>query len=99
MRLPVGAAASVKEAIQRTASVLRDALDHQPAPFEAVVAAIGGPRDVSRNPVFQVAFAMPRRELGELTLGGTTAHRMGRPALAHEGRACHHGRERQETPS
>ena len=75
LRLDVAGASSAGEAMQRTARALREALDHQPAPFEAIVAAIGGPRDASRNPLFQVAFAMPRRELGELTLGGMTAHR------------------------
>jgi non-ribosomal peptide synthetase component F len=42
--------------LQRVRTTVLDALDHQDAPFDKVVERIKPPRDLSRNPVVQVAF-------------------------------------------
>ena len=60
---------SFEEVVARVRRTTLDAFDHQEAPFDKVVERIGSPRDLSRNPVIQVAFefqehvAMPA-ELG-----------------------------------
>jgi FkbH-like protein len=52
---------------QATAQELRTALDHREAPFAAVVERLGGTRDTSHTPVFQVMFNMlSRKTLGNV---------------------------------
>jgi amino acid adenylation domain-containing protein len=58
IRIDLGGSPSVEELLVRVRDGVRDALRHQDAPFKLVVDAVGAARDPSRNPLFQVAFAM-----------------------------------------
>ncbi|HKH45215.1 MAG TPA: amino acid adenylation domain-containing protein, partial [Thermoanaerobaculia bacterium] len=44
------------------------ALDHQAFPFERVVEEVGAARDLGRNPLFQVAFALHSAPVSQVTL-------------------------------
>ncbi|HEX2048493.1 MAG TPA: amino acid adenylation domain-containing protein [Acidimicrobiales bacterium] len=50
-----------EEVLDRVRRTMLDAFDHQDAPFDKVVERIKPPRDVSRNPVVQVAFEFQDR--------------------------------------
>lgn len=56
LRIDVQADWSFAELLQRVKGRVLEAFDHQDAPFEKVVDALGLPRDVSRTPLFQVLF-------------------------------------------
>jgi amino acid adenylation domain-containing protein len=62
--------------VARSRDTLRGVLEHQDAPFERVVEALGMPRDPSRNPLFQVAFALWSQDDEALTLPGATVRRV-----------------------
>lgn len=47
---------TLTELLARTRATVLDAHQHGPVPFEKIVEALGGARDLSRNPVFQVTF-------------------------------------------
>ncbi len=55
---------------------MRDALRHQDVPFKAVVDALAAPRDPSRNPLFQVAFAMREYDPVDMRFEGTQVRRI-----------------------
>jgi len=74
-RVDFSGAPSTSEALRRTYAATRAAMDAQQVPFERLVDALGVPRDASRNPLFQVAFGVRRRGLGDLVLAGCTARR------------------------
>ena len=57
---------SAEELVARTRDGVRDALRHQDVPFKLLVDALGAPRDPSRNPLFQVAFAMREHDAVDL---------------------------------
>lgn len=62
-----------RELLQRVRTVTLGAYHHQDLPFEKLVECLQPDRDLSRNPIFQVLFAlrniqMPTLELPELTL-------------------------------
>jgi amino acid adenylation domain-containing protein len=64
---------SFGELVRREKETLLEALGHQDLPFERIVEALRLPRDLSRNPIFQVDFGlqnMPGRapSLGEAAL-------------------------------
>ncbi|HXO20610.1 MAG TPA: amino acid adenylation domain-containing protein, partial [Thermoanaerobaculia bacterium] len=46
---------------------------HQEVPFDLVVEALAPPRDLSRNPLFQVSFSFHDSPLGELVFPGAAA--------------------------
>jgi non-ribosomal peptide synthetase component F len=52
---------SFEEVLDRVRTTTLEAFDHQDAPFDKVVERIKPPRDLSRNPVFQVAFEFQER--------------------------------------
>ncbi|SKA37897.1 Methyltransferase domain-containing protein [Chitinophaga eiseniae] len=60
--------------LDRVRSTMLDVYEHQDAPFEKVVEMMGGERDISKNPLFQVIFVldneppMPALTLGEATV-------------------------------
>ncbi|HEY9476535.1 MAG TPA: amino acid adenylation domain-containing protein, partial [Mycobacteriales bacterium] len=70
------------ELLARTRAVTVDAFDHQAAPYDQVVERINPPRDMSRNPLFQVAmdlqpggfgFALPGLDAEIISLDQGTA--------------------------
>ena len=63
------------EVLSRVRDRVKEALEHQQVPFERLVDALGAARDPSRNPVFQVAFAMREHGTNELALGGAAVRR------------------------
>ena len=60
--------------LQQVKNTLLDAYEHQEVPFEKVVEAVMGERDISKNPLFQVVFVLqnvpPTKELkmGEVVM-------------------------------
>lgn len=73
LRADLGDDPSFTELVRRGHTTLIDALDHQDYPFQRIVADQGVPRDVSRNPIFDVLFSFQSqrrfsgRTLDELT--------------------------------
>jgi len=65
---------SFTDLLQKVKTTTLEAYENQEVPFEKVVDAIAAQRDISRNPIFQVLFALqntpdiPGLRLGELTL-------------------------------
>ncbi|HXD30196.1 MAG TPA: amino acid adenylation domain-containing protein [Pyrinomonadaceae bacterium] len=58
MRVDLGGNPSFREALSRVREVAVEAYGHQDVPFSAVVASLGLPQDLSRNPLFQVSFQL-----------------------------------------
>ncbi|RBL90134.1 non-ribosomal peptide synthase/polyketide synthase [Chitinophaga flava] len=60
--------------LDQVKNTLLDAYDHQEAPFEKVVEMMGGEREISKNPLFQVIFVLqnaphiPDLKLGEASI-------------------------------
>ncbi len=67
---------TVRELLARTRDGVRDMLQHQDYPFKELVDALDTPRDPSRNPLFQVAFAMREHDAAELRLAGAHVRRI-----------------------
>jgi amino acid adenylation domain-containing protein len=65
---------SFKQLLQQLKNTLLEAYEQQDAPFEKVVDVVGGERDLSRSPLFQVMFALqntphiPDLQLKDVTL-------------------------------
>ncbi len=76
IRADLGGAPTVEDLLARVRERVRAALLHQHAPFEKVVDAVGAPRDPSRNPLFQVAFAMREHDPVDLDLPGVQVRRI-----------------------
>ena len=73
LRLTVEDDGSFAGHVRRCSGELASAREHADAPLERIVEAIGGNRDLTRNPLFQVMFniynfAEPRLELGTATV-------------------------------
>lgn len=64
---------SFVEVVERVRGTVLDALDHQDAPFDRVVARLKPPRHLSRNPVIQVAFELQEGLHVPAALGGGVA--------------------------
>ena len=75
-RANLAGAPTVHELLARTRDGVRDLLRHQDYPFKELVDALGTPRDPSRNPLFQVAFAMREHDAVELRLEGADVRRV-----------------------
>ena len=61
-----------QEALTRVQTVTLDAYAHQELPFEYLVAQLQPERDLSRQPLFQVSFALQNIPLGALQLPNVT---------------------------
>ncbi|MEP7246666.1 MAG: amino acid adenylation domain-containing protein [Gammaproteobacteria bacterium] len=73
LRVSVPGDIHVKEFLEQVRNVTLEAYDHQDVPFEKVVEALRPERSLSRNPLFQVAFALQSTPQGKLCLPGLTA--------------------------
>src|SRR5205085_8521255 len=73
LRVAVEGGASFRELLGRVREVTLGAYGHQDMPFEKLVEELQPERDLSRNPLFQVVFALqnapqPAMKLGDLQL-------------------------------
>ncbi|ENI04720.1 hypothetical protein COCC4DRAFT_40817 [Bipolaris maydis ATCC 48331] len=60
-----------EELVQQVYTAVVDSLANQDVPFENIVAALQGDRDISRNPLTQVAFAVhSQQDIGKLSFDG-----------------------------
>ena len=67
---------SFAELLARTRTYTLDAYAHQEVPFEKLVEALSPERDLSRNPLFQVMFALQNTPETELQLHGLRIERV-----------------------
>jgi amino acid adenylation domain-containing protein len=61
-----------RELLNRVRTVALEAYEHQDLPFEKLVEELDPDRDLSRNPLFQVAFALQNAPMQTLDLPGLT---------------------------
>ncbi|MGB8192824.1 MAG: amino acid adenylation domain-containing protein, partial [Chitinophagaceae bacterium] len=73
LRSDLGGNPSFTSVLQQVKQVTLQAFEHQEVPFEKVVEALGVERDMSRNPLFQVMFALQNMPASrELEFGGVS---------------------------
>ncbi|MCP5153998.1 MAG: amino acid adenylation domain-containing protein, partial [Ectothiorhodospiraceae bacterium] len=72
LRIDVEGAPTVRELIDQVRRVTVDAYAHQDVPFEKLVETLAPERDLSRNPLFQVVFALQNASQDTLELEGLT---------------------------
>jgi len=61
-----------RQLLERVRNMALEAYEHQDLPFEKLVEEIDPDRDLSRNPLFQVAFALQNAPMQSLELPGLT---------------------------
>ncbi|MGB5930643.1 MAG: amino acid adenylation domain-containing protein, partial [Cyclobacteriaceae bacterium] len=71
IRSHISANKSFLSVLSHEKQILTEAYEHQDVPFEKVVEKVGGERDMSRSPLFQVMFVLQNNEGGQpLSLNG-----------------------------
>ena len=65
---------SFRELLERVRAVTLGAYEHQDMPYEKLLEALRPPRDLSRNPLFQVLFVLHNTPQQALELPGLTVH-------------------------
>ncbi|WP_232665524.1 non-ribosomal peptide synthetase [Pseudonocardia sp. TRM90224] len=70
LRARIGATTTLRGLAAQLAAKQIDAMTHQCYPFDRLVHRLGGPRDRSRNPVFDTFFAYQRLGFAEITPAG-----------------------------
>ncbi|WP_338864395.1 amino acid adenylation domain-containing protein [Myxococcus stipitatus] len=70
LRLSVDGAPTFRELARRVKAVTLEAYAHQELPFEQLVESLSLPRDLGRNPLFQVMLVLENQPPGELVLPG-----------------------------
>lgn len=75
LRAQLDGASTFSELLHQVRKVLVGSREHQDFPFPLLVEKLGLPRDLSRSPVFQVAFTYQKSQLAHLQ--GVAAARMG----------------------
>ncbi|WP_460452750.1 non-ribosomal peptide synthetase, partial [Arenimonas aestuarii] len=73
LRIDLSGDPTVAELLARTRATALDALAHQDIPFEQVVDLVGSERNLSHNPVFQVAFAWMENPVRNASFGQASA--------------------------
>jgi amino acid adenylation domain-containing protein/non-ribosomal peptide synthase protein (TIGR01720 family) len=74
LRTEVSADLSFRQLLDRVREAVLEAYFHQNLPFERLVGELQPERDTSRNPVFQVMFAMQDSRMRDLELAGLNVH-------------------------
>src|SRR6185437_10181795 len=72
LRVEVKPEISVLQFLAQVRQVTLGAYNHQDVPFERVVADLQPERSLSRNPVFQVMFALQNAPSGDARMSGVT---------------------------
>jgi non-ribosomal peptide synthetase component F/acyl carrier protein len=70
IRADLGGEPSFRDVLRRVREAVLDGYEHQDLPFEKLVEELAPDRDVSRSPVFQVAFTLRRVGADKSELGG-----------------------------
>ncbi|MDT8912932.1 condensation domain-containing protein [Amycolatopsis sp. PS_44_ISF1] len=73
LRVRVGTDPTFEDLLSTVRMAATDGIRHQEVPFDQVVTAMRPPRDLSRNPVVQVAFQSLQPLTGRVALPGVTA--------------------------
>jgi amino acid adenylation domain-containing protein len=72
LRVDLSGNPTFQELLKRVQTVTLNAYAHQDLPFEKLVEALQPTRDLSRNPLFQVAFSLQNTPIAPLSLPGLT---------------------------
>jgi len=70
IRANLGGEPTFRDVLRRVREAVLDGYEHQDLPFEKLVEELAPDRDVSRSPVFQVAFTLRRGSADKSELGG-----------------------------
>ncbi|WP_338868536.1 non-ribosomal peptide synthase/polyketide synthase [Myxococcus stipitatus] len=70
LRSHIDASTSFRELLAQVRATTLGAYEHQDVPFEKLVEALQPPRDLSRNPFFQVMLSLQNAPVSELALEG-----------------------------
>ncbi|MBO9513113.1 MAG: amino acid adenylation domain-containing protein [Variovorax sp.] len=77
LRAELGGEPSYTALVQRSRQAMLEALTHQAMPFDRLVSELSPVRDASRNPLYQVSFALENFDHRVLQLEGLGSERLG----------------------